>query len=110
MKITLVCGGRDYNNPKYIFSVLDNLPISCIVHGGANGVDRTAGMWAICNKIPEIVVNPQWENFGRSAGPIRNSWMLRFINIETVVAFPGGSGTENMVSQAQKSGIEVLRF
>lgn len=36
-------------------------------------------------------------------------WMLEFGRPDLVVAFPGGRGTEDMVTKAERAGIRVLR-
>lgn len=105
-EVTLVCGGRDFNNEELIFSTLDNLAISCIVHGGAGGADSIAGKWSIARSVPEIIVPAKW-NMGKSAGVVRNGWMIKFIKIDHVVAFPGGRGTANMINISKKAGIRV---
>jgi len=106
-KVTLVCGGRDFRDKDLLFRTLDDLHISCIVQGGADGADRLAGEWAIAHKIPEIIVPAQWGGFGKSAGILRNQWMLKFTKVEHVVAFPGGRGTLNMIQQSEKAGIQL---
>ena len=48
-----------------------------------------------------------WKRHGRAAGPIRNGEMLKD-RPDLVVAFPGGKGTANMVTQATNAGIEIV--
>lgn len=45
---------------------------------------------------------------GRAAGPIRNQQMLDEGKPHLVVAFPGGTGTADMVRRAQAAGVLVL--
>ena len=106
--ISLVCGGRDFKDKDCVFSVLDGLSIDAVVHGGADGADRLAGEWAISRKVPEIIVPAQWKGYGKSAGPIRNQWMLDFTKVDTVIAFPGGRGTANMVNLAREAELMVI--
>lgn len=105
--IALVCGGRDYRDKNEVFSVLDSMDIDAIVHGGADGADRLAGEWAIFHKVPEIIVPAQWGGYGKSAGPVRNQWMIDFTKVDTVIAFPGGRGTANMVKLAREAGLSL---
>lgn len=113
MKI-LVCGGRDYSDHEEVANVLDGYCYSvpamsvAIIHGGARGADSLAGRYAQENGICEIVVKANWDVHGKSAGPIRNQWMLDYCNPNIVVAFPGGAGTADMVRRARKAGVEVL--
>jgi len=109
--IYLVCGGRQYKNKTFIYDVLTKArlkDLECIVHGGAEGADQLAGLWAIENGIPEIIVPAAWKYYGRDAGPIRNGWMLKFIKIGHVIAFPGGPGTQNMIRRARIHGIQNI--
>jgi len=106
-KVTLVCGGRDFRDRVLLFNTLDEMAISCIVHGGADGADKLAGEWAIARKVPEVIVPAQWDGYGKGAGPIRNGWMLEFVKVKHVVAFPGGRGTLNMIEQTEKARIQL---
>lgn len=105
----LVCGGRDYDNQYHVFKVLDEHhsiePISLIIEGGATGADRQARYWALARGIPSITVNAAWNFYGKPAGGIRNGWMLEFGLPDTCLAFPGGSGTANMIKQCQEQGV-----
>jgi len=107
MNVILVCGGRDFRDRKLLNATLDAMEIDCIVHGGADGADNLAGEWAIARKLPEIIIPAQWNGFGKSAGPVRNGWMLKFTRVNHVVAFPGGRGTANMIQQTEKAGIQL---
>ena len=111
MKI-LVCGGRDFNLSHIVKGVLDEIhnhtPITSVVHGGCSGADKLASDWA---KMRGITVYPHlanWSEHGRAAGPIRNKAMLdSHPDIKWVIAFPGGKGTESMVSLARRRGIDI---
>ena len=108
MKTVLVCGGRDYNNKAKVYEILTSLgKIDCVIHGGATGADSLAGSWAIANGVHVAQVKALWDVHGRSAGPIRNAVMAAF-NPTVCLAFPGGAGTRNMVSQCRAKGIDVI--
>lgn len=113
----LVCGGRDYGDKKLLWGVLDALKPEFIVTGGQGedkenrGADLLAEQYAIEKGIPHQVVHARWTEYGKSAGPIRNSLMLKLHpDINLLIAFPGGSGTEDMVTKAAKAMIPTLRF
>ena len=110
----LVCGGRNYHNKTFIFKILDDLKqnnvVDCIIEGNASGADRIAGYWARSNKITNIKFMADWENLGVAAGPVRNRQMLIEGKPDLVIAFPGGRGTANMISQAKKFNVEVIIF
>jgi len=119
--IVLVCGGRSYGKTieeyEAVFRELDKLhdrerkSIKEIVCGGAKGADSIALLWAGANDVPTHVHMANWEKYGRfttnGAGPRRNAEMLSTHDIDLVVAFPGGSGTADMVRKALIKGINV---
>jgi hypothetical protein len=109
----LICGSRDAKADlieDHIEAVIFETQPSLLLCGGANGVD--AGVEHVATKFGyAIAVFPaSWSHNGRNAGPIRNGWMLRFGQPDYVIAFPGGKGTENMVMQAEKAGVPVIRI
>ena len=112
--VHLVCGGRDYKDREYVFKVLDqihaDIGISKIVHGAARGADSIGWAWAVTRGIEAKAYPAKWNEYGKRAGSIRNQEMLDSENIDAVIAFPGGSGTADMVSRAKKAGINVMEL
>lgn len=110
----LVCGGRDYDDVDNVYDTLDVFcrehRVTLIIHGAAPGADALAGEWARCCGISCREFRADWRTHGGSAGPIRNKQMLVEGRPDLVVAFPGGSGTANMVEQAMKAGVPVYRI
>jgi hypothetical protein len=111
--IVLVCGGRGYSDIEYMFRALDRIheryPIDVLIQGGATGADRMAGNWAKLKQIHVAEVAAMWSQHGKAAGPKRNRAMI-LLKPDLVVAFPGGSGTADMVLQAKLNGIKVLEL
>lgn len=110
MKV-LVCGGRDYDNESRVKNVLDLIhenrgPITHVIHGNAAGADTLADQWAWKKGIQVVACDANWGVFKKGAGHERNTRMLDLYPV-LVVAFPGGAGTGDCVSQAQRRGIEV---
>lgn len=107
----LVCGGRDYRDVGAVYSSLDRAhakrPITLVIHGGATGADTLAGAWARQNELPYLAVPAEWTKHGKRAGPIRNAAMLEQWQPDGVVAFPGGSGTADMIARARDAGVTV---
>lgn len=105
----LVCGGRSYYDDKRIASVLSGIvgPESIIIHGGAQGADTLAGLWATSQGIHTASVRALWTTHERRAGPARNAAML-LLAPDLCVAFPGGSGTADMVRQCREQGVPVM--
>ena len=108
----LVCGGRTYRGVHYVHNTLDALvqyfdDEFVIITGGAPGVDAYAFVWAQDKGYPTIVMDASWRFYKKGAGSIRNSWMLKWAAPDLILAFPGGSGTANMVAQGKDAGITV---
>lgn len=83
------------------------LPNVTIISGAARGVDTAAVDWAVVNWCPFIEYPADWKKYGGAAGPIRNQQMLDEGKPDLVVAFPGGSGTADMVRRARAAGVPV---
>ncbi len=109
---TLICGGRDYTNKKYLYSFLANLDrikkITAVIQGGARGADYLARLWALEFNKKLIEYKADWDRYGNIAGPIRNVRMLEEGRPNFIVAFPGGRGTAHMMKIARFAGVEVI--
>lgn len=113
MKV-LICGGRFFSD-KDLFNLhmadfYKKNNISEIIQGGARGADYLAKRWGEIANIPIKEFLPDWETHGKKAGILRNQQMLDEGKPEIVLAFPGGSGTADMVRRAKKAGITVVEF
>lgn len=109
----IVCGGRDYADYDRMAAILSALrsdlaPFEVIIHGAAKGADALAAKYAKQHQIPDIAFTADWRTLGPAAGPARNKRMLEEGKPDLVVAFPGGSGTNNMASQARAAGVKVV--
>lgn len=128
-----VTGGREYSDRDRVFSVLysiakcteDNpLPVDFIlIVGDAPGLDSIAEDWGVVNWVTIEKFEADWHNLkakpcvvkvdanGRPynvlAGPNRNQRMIDEGKPELLVAFPGGTGTADMVRRCRKVGIPV---
>lgn len=124
-------------NEYQVFLHLDRIhaatPISVIVEGGQRtvdkntkkiigGVDFWASRWAYSRGVRCITEPAKWDDFtdpciiafrsngtryNRVAGPKRNALMMEKHKPDMLVAFPGGSGTANAISEARKRGVPV---
>lgn len=135
MKI-LVCGGRDFGDLTrkkrgteewnsaeqqriYLFNQLDILCAKFskfhtpphkdieIVSGAARGADSAASAYAIANNLKLHEFPADWKRYGPSAGPIRNQQMIDEARPDLVVAFPGKTGTQDMIRRALENKIPV---
>ena len=113
MTRVLVCGPRDWTDYWTVAEVLSGQhaadPFSCLIEGGALGVDRFARRWATDRGVPVETFEADWTH-GKAAGPIRNRRMLAEGKPDRCIAFiadPPTRGTANMVRQAREAGVPV---
>lgn len=107
----LVCGGRDFDDWRFLQSVLSKefgAGVFTIIEGGATGVDFLARVYAKYYGLPHEQYPADWKKHGKGAGPIRNQQMLDEGKPDLVVAFPGGVGTADMVRRSKKAGVKVI--
>lgn len=107
----LVCGGRDFADRGFVFSVLDRVDakrrVWLLIHGAATGADALADEWAASRGVARAPNPARWRELGRRAGPVRNQEMLDVFAPDGAVAFPGGCGTADMVARCRAAGVPV---
>ena len=110
----LVCGSRRYKNKQRVYEVLDELletyNITTIIHGNCEGADLLSDMWATERSIHVVPYPAEWFRRGRAAGPIRNTLMLETGRPDIVIAFPGNTGTQDLIDKAIKRKITVKKI
>lgn len=113
--IALICGGRAYHDMAAFSAAMRRFQDECgqithVIHGGAPGADTLADIWARTHKIPVTIYHARWHVNGNGAGLARNTQMLNEGKPHVVIATPGGSGTFDMISKAEKAGVPVRRI
>lgn len=119
----LVCGDRDWDEPRVILARLAELPLGAVViHGACSGADTAGGQIADALGFEVEPYPAHWrhtedcspgcsEYVGPGAGPIRNRKMLRESRPDLVLAFHANiehsKGTKHMVSIAREAGVPV---
>lgn len=134
----LVCGGRNYTDRDRVYRELNALcgeiteehPFGTthlhIIHGGAPGADLFADEYAVVHWCGLSEFPADWGNIFRegaivrqradgtyydaAAGMVRNQRMLDEGRPDLVLAFPGGSGTADMIRRARRAGVEVRKI
>ena len=115
-----MCGDRNWNDRRKLYDALDtwNLysgeKITTIIEGEAKGADRLAADWGEAHGIEVLRFPADWSEQGRSAGPRRNTRMLKEGKPDLVLAFHDyldeSKGTKNMVEQAKRAGIPTMVY
>jgi len=77
MNIAIV-GSREFKRLKLVKALVKKLPRSAtVVSGGADGVDRVAETAAKQRGLETEVFRPHWNEYGISAGHIRNEEIVK---------------------------------
>lgn len=114
--VVCVTGGRDFDDP-YLMAVTlgltrEHLGIRWLLHGGARGADRMAGLWAEKTGVSLRTLPARWKTDGDAAGPTRNEDMAQRMILEKprclCIAMPGGSGTLDMMMRCRDYGIPLI--
>ena len=114
MKV-IIAGSRDIAREQVldILDGMDNIEcISEVVSGGADGVDSAGEDWAENRPDPIKVVQflPEWNKYGRAAGPIRNKQMAEYADMLIAIWNGSSRGTKNMIEQMEKLGKPVILY
>jgi hypothetical protein len=82
--------------------------------GGGHAVDAAVFEWAVSRELDATVMPARWKTgdvIGRSEGPIRNRRMAaRWPAFLSLFAFPGGTGTSDMMAVARGLGKAVYKW
>lgn len=117
IKVILVTGSRNWTKREIVWAALQahlgNSIIGIIRHGGCpSGVDKFADDWGnIQGGIAVDRVPANWDQYGKSAGPRRNTRMVG-LKADICLAFPLGksSGTRDCMRKAEAAGIKVINY
>lgn len=109
----LVCGSREWSDYATIYQSLRDLKdqIEIVIDGAARGADSLGNKAAKSLGLNTVRHWAEWNQYGPSAGPIRNRAMLNLEKPTLVLAFhpdlTKSKGTKDMVTIARKAGVEV---
>lgn len=116
MSRVIIAGSR--NLPKDhppIYYVADaylksGFKASEIVSGGCRGVDLAGEQFAQERQIPIKRFLPDWDRYGKAAGPIRNAQMADYAQC-CIALWDGASrGTRSMIELAEVKGLKVFIY
>ena len=108
MRKIAVIGSRHFTDYDRLERVLQPWLPAHIISGGAKGADALAEQLARENKLPITVIKPDWKQYGRGAGPIRNRTIVDTADL--VIAFWDGKsrGTASALNYARAKGKTVI--
>lgn len=104
---TIVAGSRKFKDYKLVVRTLERYKIDKILSGHAPGADSLGERYALENNIPLDVYPARWKEYGRAAGPIRNSKMVE--EADALIVFWNGysAGTKDVIKKARNKGLIV---
>jgi len=87
--------------------------VDTFVSGGAKGADFLGLKFATEHKIPKIIIHkPEWEKYGKSAGHIRNVFIVE--DSDLIIAFWDGKskGTKNTIElcKRREKNLYIINF
>jgi len=110
MKV-IIAGGRDFNDydllRKQCDHLLQNQVVVEIVSGTAKGADQLGERYAKEKEYKITRFPANWDEYGKSAGYIRNEEMAKYA--DALIAFWDGKskGTEHMINLAKQYNLKV---
>lgn len=115
MKV-IIAGSREIDEAKverllpYIvtaFRDFGDIYITEVVSGAARGVDLIGERYAKQHNIPIKRFLPDWERFGKAAGPRRNAEMAKYADALIAIWDGKSRGTQSMIDLAKKHGLKL---
>ena len=111
MKV-IVAGGRNFvecsGDRANLRDALLKLGATEVVCGMARGADMFGYRVAKEIGLPIAEFSAEWDRFGKRAGMIRNAEMANYA--DALIAFPGKRGTLNMVAEADRRGLPIVKI
>jgi hypothetical protein len=108
----IIAGTRNCHLFKIDVNILnkikDKYQISEVVSGHARGIDTLGERWAKKNNIKVTTFIPNWQDFGKAAGPIRNKEMASYGDVLIAFWDNESKGTKNMIDIMRRLQKEVI--
>ena len=117
IKVALV-GSRNINDMDFVerqfFRVLRKEKVDVhdvvIVSGGATGVDTLAQKIARKYGLTIVIHYPQWWRFGKAAGPMRNTKIVKDADVVLAIRWGASKGTDDLIRKAHTVGKKVYEI
>ena len=110
----IIAGSRSFDDYQKLTTACDNILKGVaadtkitVFSGGAGGTDSLGERYAQAKGYQLKRFPADWEQYGKSAGPVRNHHMAKDADI--VICFWNGlsKGTKHMIGVAKKLGLEL---
>lgn len=104
---TIICGSRTIVGSELLAYAMERLfwPIKEVLSGGALGADTVGEAWAKLNGRRVTRYLPDWNQYGKRAGLVRNARMVE--DAGAIIAMWNGisKGTIHTLTLAQEKGL-----
>ncbi|MBR3251110.1 MAG: DUF2493 domain-containing protein [Erysipelotrichaceae bacterium] len=111
MVSVIIAGTRYFDNYDLLEFSCDKVLLGfknvTVISGGAKGADSLGERYAAKKGFPVTRFLPDWDQYGKAAGPIRNKQMAEAADI--LIAFWDGNsrGTKSMIDLALQNHLNV---
>jgi len=114
----IIAGSRYFNDYEFLQEKMDKLLnryLFCpeeveIISGHASGADSLGERYAKSRGFSLKLFPDDWDNYGKSAGPIRNAQMADYATHCAVFWNGFSKGSSNMINVAKYAGLKVKEF
>jgi len=105
----IVAGSRAICDDEVVREAIkaSGFPISEIVSGAATGIDQAAERIAVEDSVPLKRFLPDWDTYGKKAGPVRNREMAAYADALIAVWDGRSKGTRHIIETMRKAGKPV---
>lgn len=97
MKV-IIAGSRDLHGPIDEAISKSSFTITEVVSGGARGIDKAGEDWAQGSGIPITQFIPDWDQYNKSAGFVRNRQMAVYADALIAIWDGKSRGTLDMIN------------
>ena len=77
-----------------------------LLHGGGEGVEKSASLWAKNNNVEQVIFRPDWNRYGKAAPFKRNDAILNIAPKGLMVLYPDSGIHEQIIREAKRIGIK----
>lgn len=111
----IIAGGRDFKDYPTLHAVCDHMlqhkeEVEIVSGAYPSGADELGRIYAIDKGYPYKPFPPDWDKYGKAAGPIRNRKMAEYAEAAIVFWDGKSDGSKDMIFQAKLRGLKLKVF